>query len=412
MKKYIHFCILISLFGLAGCELTDKAEEEYEKIEEKATEEYERIVHQYEEYTGAEDDRGERPFTVVYQKDTSKKTRLISAQCSSNEALRYVYYDTPEDAHSNYNHEISNFISYTNQSKLKPFWDIRYVDPVTKYINGESYEYYADHSKYTGLDVRTGDDNIGIGTDTSKNDASGSIVQLECINDALTGGSTINLFDAPTQSLTYGGPHTSFKYSLGSTSLTSPWRSNKTGNIMIQSNFNAPLYISHSENSGAGVYFGLFLYNKHIGKHLNYVIGIFAAGEAWVKEKAGIRYDPTTKVVHVATVAKESSWWSTISPLSRSIQEIFKTSDSDTHDTQEWNNFYRVNISYQNLLAVLHELKKNPPADVAGEDFGLSPEEWEISSIMIQHELEEVGGEAIFSSSFRGFEAYLSDDPL
>jgi len=402
MKKYIFFGIL-ALFVLSGCDFVDKVKDEYE-----------RIVHKYEEYKDAKDEkaRGERPFTVVYQQDSSKKTRLISAQCSSNETLKYIYYDTPEDAHRGYNHDVSNFISYTNQSKLKPFWDVRYVNPVTKYINGSNYDYYADHSKYTGLDVRSGNENIGVGTSASKNDASGSIVQLECINNALTGGSTINLFDAPIQSLTYGGPHTSFKYALGSTSQTSPWRSDKTGNLMIQSDFNTPLYISHSENIGGGVSFGLFLYNKHNGKHLNYVIGIFAAGEAWIREKAGIRFDPTTKIIHVATVIKESSWWSTISPLSKSIQQVFKTSDSDTRTTEEWNQFYRVNISYQNLLAVLNELKNNPPSDIVGEDFGLSPEDWEISSIMIQYELDEIGGEAIFSGSFKGFEAYLSDDPL
>lgn len=396
--------MLIPILILPSCDLIDKAKD-------KAKDRYEEIYNKYEEYKDGRD-RGEKPFEVVYQKDSSKKTSLISSQCSANQTLRYVYYDTPEEAYSRYNHETRDFVSYSNQSTLKPFWDIRYVNPISKYIDGGSYGHYANHSKYTGLDVRSGNNNIGIGTNTSKNDASGSMVQLECIDGSLVGGTTINLFDTPSQSLTYGGPHSSFKYSLGSTSLTSPWKVNKTGNIMIQSNFNTPLYISHTKNIGGGVSFGLFLYNKRNKKHLNYVIGIFAAGEAWMKEKAGIRFDPTTNVVHVATVIKKSSWWSTISPSSKSIEEIQKTSDTNTHNTQEWNNFYRVNISYHNLLEVLKELKNNPPADIAGEDFGLSPEEWEVTSVMIQYELEESGGNAILSGSFKGFNVYLSDGPL
>ena len=181
---------------------------------------------------------------------------------------------------------------------------------------------------------------------------------------------------------------------------------------MIQAHFNTPLYISHTNNIGGGVSFNLFLNNKRNGKHLNYVIGIFAAGDAWIREKAGIRYDPTTNVVHVATVIKESSWWSTISPASRTIKQIYNSSDKDTRKTKEWNNFYRVNVSYQNLLAVLQELKDNPPADIAGENFGLNPEDWELSSAMIQYELDEIGGKAILSGSFRGFEVYVSQLPL
>ena len=385
---------------LIGCDIVDKAKRQIHEI-----------IYQYEE-NQYNKNRGEKPFEVEYQKDPSKKTRIISAQCGNNKSTKYVYYDTPQNAHSTYNHDIKYFASYPTQGTLIPFWDIRYVNPVTKYIDSGNQPEYADHSKYTGLDIRSGNKNIGIGTSASKTDASGSIAQSKCVDGTLAGGTTLNLYDAPNQSLDYGGPHTSFKYSFESTAGIRPWKANKTGNLMIQSYFNTPLYISHTKNIGGGVSFGLFLYNKRNGKHLNYVIGVFAAGEAWIREKAGIRYDPTTNVVHVATVIKESSWWSTISLDSNTIEQIFKTSDKDTRKTKNWNNFYRVNISYQNLFAVLTALKDNPPADVVGEDFGLNPEDWELSSIMIQYELDEIGGAAVLSGSFKGFEAYLSQSPL
>lgn len=145
---------------------------------------------------------------------------------------------------------------------------------------------------------------------------------------------------------------------------------------------------------------------------LNYIIGVYAAGEAWMKEKAGIRFDPTTNVVHVATVISDDSWWSTKSPSSHPITEISNQSSPSGKDDDNWSNFFRVNVSYQNLLAVLNELRKNPPAGVAGVDFGLSPEDWELTSIMVQYELEEQGGKAILSGSFRGFEAYISKLPI
>lgn len=399
MKNYTFFLISLGiLLNLFGCEAVDKAKREFDRIKEQLdTLEY-----------------GIRRGTPhpEYQSDPSKKTRLISSQCSSNEAIAYTYYNTPEDAYNNHLNDIKNLISYSNAPQLKPFWDIRYVNPVTKYINNGTYNYYANHSKYTGLDVRSGPNNIGIGTSASKTDASGSIAQLKCIDGQLTGGNTLNLYDAPNQSINYGGPHTSFKYILGSTSLSSPWKANKTGNLMLQAHFNTPLYINPTQNIGGGISFAFFLQNKNNGKRLNYVIGAFVAGQGWIREKSGIQYDPTTQTIHVATVVRKSSWWSTISLQSKPIEALSPSSYKDTHTKQEWNNFYRVNVSYKNLLLVLQELKDNPPKDVTGEDFGLSPEDWEITSIMIQSELDEQGGEAMLSYSFRGFEAYTSQLPL
>jgi len=57
-------------------------------------------------------------------------------------------------------------------------------------------------------------------------------------------------------------------------------------------------------------------------------------------------------------------------------------------------------------------LKTNPPVGAENTDFGISPEDWEVTSIMVQYELEESGGKALLSGSFRGFNAYISEDAI
>ena len=61
---------------------------------------------------------------------------------------------------------------------------------------------------------------------------------------------------------------------------------------------------------------------------------------------------------------------------------------------------------------VLNEIRKNPPAEVAGQNFGLNPEDWEVTLVAIQYELQEEGGKASVSGSFSGFGAYTSDLPF
>jgi len=400
MKTSIKIVLLPTVIFLSGCEFLDKVKNEAD-----------RIKNQYEEFTG-KDNRGDKPFTVIYQQDENAKTPIISSACGGNDAVRNTYYQTPTDANNRFLAETQSFVSYPGVSSLKPFWDIRYVNPVRKYMDGGEYGYYPNHAERTGLDVRSGNRNIAIGTAASEADVGASVAQSECVNGAIAAGTTINLFDAPEQYINYAGPQSTFAYRIGSTARTSPWRADGKGNLMIQASFDRPLYFNYGGNLGGGVYFGLFLRNKASGRLLNFVIGVYAAGTAWQKEKSGIKFDPTTNVVHVATVIKESSWWSTISPSSRSIQEVFSRDNEKTSDDGRWDEFYRVNISYQNLLAVLQEIQKSPPAGTSAQGFGLSPQDWELTNIMVQYELEETGGKATFSGSFRGFEAYVSEDAL
>ena len=401
MKKTIYFSLAtLMLFSTTSCQLVDKAKKEYE-----------RIKHDYEEFVG-QDDRGPRPFEIVYQKDENAKRAIVSSQCTSNQEVKHIYFGTQNEATRNIFSAIKNLYSYPYSGVLKPFWDIRYTNPVSQYVHNNDGSTYANHAEHTGLDARTGNRNSIVGSGLSQVDSAGVVTQSKCVSNALTGGTTLNLYDAPEQSLVYAGIASTFVYQIHPNNHIRPWKNNTHGNLMLQAYFDTPIYHNFAANIGGSVAFNIFLYNPKIKKHLNYVIGIYAYGEAWQREKAGIRFDPTTNIIHVATVIKDASWWCTKSPKSKEIQEVFNVPNKTTKDDGKWNNFYRVNISYQNLLAVLNALKSNPPAEVAGEDFGLNPADWEITLTAVQYELEEQGGKASISGSFRGFETYISEDAL
>ena len=402
MKQFIYFFTIIALLSLSGCKLSDK-------IEKKAKEIYQKAKEKYGEYRGDGEENKPKPFTVIYQDDPSNKQILISSACSVNNSVNYVYYQTPADTIRVLG-DTQHYISYLNSEK--PYWDIRYVNPVSQFIDGGTYDYYPNHSQYTGLDVRNGERNIGIGTDASQSEAGGSITQSKCIDGVMAGGATINLFNAPDQYIDYGGPQSTFTYQLGKTSLSYPWKSDGTGNLAIQSAFDKPIYLNYANNVGGSVSFGVYLKNKRTGVVINYIIGVYAAGEAWRKEKRGIQFDPTTKFVHVGTVISDESWWSTSSPSSKLITEIFPSTNKTTSDDGQWPDFFRVNIAYQNLKALLDELNTNPPMGAENYNFGGDPTEWAVTAIVLQYELDEEGGKATFSGSFKGFEAYISQFPI
>lgn len=400
MKEFIYFFTIIALLSLSGCKLSDK-------IATKTKEIYQKAKEKYGEYRGGE--KKPKPFTVIYQDDPSNKQILISSACSVNNAVNYVYYQTPADTIRVLG-DTQHYISYLNSEK--PYWDIRYVNPVSQFIDGGTYDYYPNHSLYTGIDVRSGQRNIGIGTDASKGEAGGSITQSKCIDGVMAGGVTINLFNAPDQYIDYGGPQSTFTYQLGNTSLSYPWKSDGTGNLAIQSAFDKPIYLNYADNVGGSVSFGVYLKNKRTGVVINYIIGIYAAGTAWREEKRSIQFDPTTKFVHVGTVISDESWWSTSSPNSKLITEIFPSTNKTTTDDGQWPDFFRVNIAYQNLKALLNELNTNPPVGAENYNFGNNPTEWAVTAIVLQYELDEKGGKATFSGSFKGLEAYISQFPI
>jgi len=391
--KLVYFILL--LFAFSSCELTDKAKAQIDHYK-----------NAYEEYIDGVK-RGPKPFSPIIQKDTPILSTVVSSECSNNQEVKYIYFATQADATNNIFTAMKNLYSYPYRGILKPFWDARYVNPVSEYVKGTDGSHYPDHAKYTGLDARTGTRNIIVGTSASQVDPAGGVLQSKCVDGQIAAGTTVNLNDAPTQSLVYGGIASTFIYQIHADNHIKPWKNDKTGNLMVQAYFNNPIYINYEKNIGGSISYALYFYNERIKKHLSYIISVYAAGVAWQKEKAGIRFDPTTNIIHVATVAKKTSWWCNLSPDSESIQEIKSDPNAKTKDGQ-WNHFYRVNISYRNLLEVLKELKRNPPAAVAGQDFGLNPEDWELTFVGIQYEVEEQGGKALFAGSFKGFNVATS----
>jgi hypothetical protein len=408
MNNYMKLTILMVFLGLTGC---DTADEIKNNVNDRIDDVVERAKAKYGELHGDGTTSESKPFTVVFQDNPSQRSMMVSALCDANQNVDYAYFNTPADTQWALA-GTQGFISYPGNQK--PFWDIRYVNHVTDYMNGGTYDYYANHAAYTGLDTRTGDRNIGIGTAFSQNDASGSMTQSECVNGLMAGGSTINLFDAPDQFIHYGGPQNTFIYQMGDSSLSSPWKEDGTGNLAVEAFFDKPLYVKdgNSNNVGGSISFGIYLTNKNTGVVLNYVIGVYAAGEAWVQEKRGILFDPTQRFIHVGTVISDDSWWTTKSPQSESINEIFPSAGGTSSDDGQWNHFFRFNVAHQNLQALLQELAENPPAGAEGENFGNNPADWKVTGIMLQYELEEEGGKAILSGSFRGFEASVSHNPI
>ncbi len=341
---------------------------------------------------------------IKFQKEGDYLVPIISSLASENEDIKFIYYKTPIDLNS-YHLDTLPLQSYPGVNKLKPFWDVRYLNEFTKFTDTE-----INHSLLTGLDTKINDSFIA-GTSSARGDNSGCVIQTSNINNVLANGFTINLYDAPYIPIEYGGPHISFAYSLQETSLTKPWNISKSGNLMLQCNFDKPYYFNFENNAGGNIVMGLFLRNKLRNKFLNYVIVLYGFGEGVTNETKKLLYDTTSKTVHISTAINDNTKWTTKSPYSKISEKIYSANNIPSND-QIWDNFFRVNISYNNLLAVLKELQVRPPAGVQGQDFGLEPSEWEVSSTVIQAEIEEQGGKSILASSFKGFELYKSILPL
>lgn len=393
--NYTRISLFLVALLLSGCQLLDKLDASQEAQSDFTIQNTPTAQH------------------IDFQDPSARKRAIVTADCKFNESVNYKYYETPEEATADYFNDTKDLISNPGSGKaLKPFWDIRYINRVQRYIYHETNLEIANHARLTGLDARSGKDNIEIGVDKSLVYADASVAQAKCVEgNVLAAGTSINLLDASDESITYAGPQSTFMYRIDST-IASPWESNATGNLAIQAYFDRPVYNKYTNNKGGGVNFGLYLYNKKNGAQLNFIIGLYAAGGGWTTEQSDFKFDPTTNIVHVATVASDSSKWSTKSPQSQSIIQLKGDSTTTSQSRGKWNEFFRVNISYQNLLSVLQKLQTDKPAEVLGVDFGLSPQDWEVKSVFIQYELEENGGKALLSGSFKGFEAYASPKPF
>ncbi|MEA1879930.1 MAG: hypothetical protein U9N11_04745 [Campylobacterota bacterium] len=337
---------------------------------------------------------------------------IFSSGCSDNHSIEYIYSSTQAEATHTIFSKINTLNSYPKIAVLKPYWDIRYTNPIEEHVNNTKALHLPNHAKHTGLDVRFGTSNILRGTSLSKVDTSSSIVQSKCQDGLIVAGTTLNLFDSPEQILTYAGVQSTFAYQFRYDNDIMPWANNATGNLMIQAFFDTPIYSKYDKNIGGSVSYNVFLHNEILEESLNFIITFYAMGEAWKDEKSDIRYDPTTHTTHIATVAKRNTKYATLSDISSELQTVKNTPNKITSDDGKWETLYRVNITHENLLNVLKKIEQNPPKEIGDNYFGTQPKDWKVTSISIQYELEEEGGKALLSGSFKGFESYISHHPL
>lgn len=316
---------------------------------------------------------------------------IISGRCTDNENVVYVYNRTPSDVNSNFFSQTVNL--KTSLNIQKPYWDIRYINPAQKYINGGTYN-FPNHGIYTGLNVNTGNNNIGFGTNASRYDASGSIIQSECVNGYIAGGAMLNLFDAPLQHIEFGGIAATFAYEFTVNARPSPWTQH-AGNLMIQGLFDNPWYLNIGNNPGAEVNIGLFIKNKFNNQTLHYIVSVYRTNHSF-SENPNLSFDTNLNLAFVSTLIKNGTKWVTKSPYSKSAE------GSRTHTvsgSSGWNDFYRVNISNTDLKELLEQT--NRPQ---------RPQDWEVAAIFLQYELANEGF-ASFAGSFRAFEVYKTNQP-
>lgn len=275
-------------------------------------------------------------------------------------------------------------------SVMKPYFDFRYVNPVAVRNS------YANHLPYTGISS-TGATGKAWGTTASISDASGSLMQYKCVDGHLVVGGMINGFDAPTQSITYGGPQAAVAYLFAGnlSNAPSPWKSSGTGNFMMQGQFSNVFRYSGDNKGGSDGGFNIFL-RKTTGtpEFINFVISTHRSYA--LTEGPKLLLDPTTNAVHVSTLVADGTRWVTKSPYSASAAPM----RSSVHTAESWPSFYRVNISYANMAEVLQAAGKTS-----------KPEEWVVSAAAILYEFTGSFNQSV-GFSVRAFELYQSDAPL
>ena len=339
-------------------------------------------------------------------------TLLVPASCASNNPIQYLY--TKYQADVGTIPERTAALGVTRPANItnpnfQPILDIRYVNDITDYPNSGD-PTYADHLTYTGIAGSVSgantSDSWAVGTTASRYDGSGTIVQKKCVNGYLVFGAMVNGWDSPVQQLTFGGPNVALTYKFQrpsppgfDVSPVQPWTSTN-GNLMLQAYF-IPAYHYGAIRGEAG--FNVFL--QHVSnptEYLNYVINVYRSDGAADNETEPAT-DPTTGAWFVGTGIRDARpdgsafRWTTKSPYS--------ASSTDTRDygvsTESWPQFFRVNISRNNLQQLLTATGKTS-----------APEEWAVKEVSF---LWEIGGSPYsqaLAGSLQAFETYQSDGPV
>ena len=178
----------------------------------------------------------------------------------------------------------------------------------------------------------------------------------------------------------FGGPQSTLIYKLDKYNIF-PW---KTGNnLAIQLKMTTPYFKNFEGKTGGNIAINFFIIDQKTNKRLNYVISLYTLGVARDYETKDVLYDPSTNTNFISTHIKKGNLYTTISDWSSPTNAISKNPGEP--------NFFRVNITKENLLRIVD-----------------NPEDYKVTFIGIQYEIEEELGKAVVSSEFSGFSAYIT----
>jgi hypothetical protein len=320
---------------------------------------------------------------------------LTSSACSTadSKVQGLVYAQTPASIPAGGFPELTSWVTVPLNragAVMKPYLDFRYVNPVAPRSS------FANHLPYSGISS-IGTDGKAWGTAAAEGDASGSLMQYKCVDGFLAAGGMINGFDSPSQAITYGGPQGSLSYLFTGdiSNAPSPWISSGTGNLMMQGQFSKPFRFSADNVGGADGGFNIFMRKKTgTPELLNFVISTHRSYA--LTEDPVLHVDPTTNAVHISTLVADGTQWVTKSSGGTNAAGM----RSALLGAESWPDFYRVNISYANMVKVLQAAGKTS-----------KPEDWAVTAATVQYEFTGSTQQSL-GFSVRAFELFQSDAPL
>ena len=322
---------------------------------------------------------------------------IVSPYCWNNQDIEYLYYKTPTDTDRLPNDLHSRgLFTDPHSNTFKPMWDLRYVNPSSSLFDAPN------HASYTGLDTRYGNRASAFGTNISRWYNAGSIVQTECVNGLLAGGTMVNLWDTVDQSIgekETGGPQATFKYRI--IGNIRPWNNGK--NLRIQANFDRPIYTKSSGNIGGNISFVASLQNIHNpALQFYYVMPVWGYSNGYGREQY-IGHDNNLYFASAPFISTEDDGTRYAIASQYSNQTFRVTASNNVNPTSDdgiWPHFFRVNVPYKSFQKALNDIGHSS-----------KPEDWRVIMLGIQFEIEEDGGKGSIAGSFLGYSAAITDSP-
>lgn len=315
-------------------------------------------------------------ISITAQAESLQK--IIDSGCSGKVFPRwdYVKYYIPLN---------KNKVIYKNIISPQSGWRIGYTNEMKEL----KLNTYPDYGQYIGISA---DQNaFVVGTSNAHFDPSASSMITKCHQGNIAGGIMLNLYDSPEQEITYGGVNATFYHEFPYNNIK-PWMDN--GNLMIQTYLVEPWYLNAGNNRGGEIDFNIFL--RHEQTTINYIINIHHT-HGIPKEQIHT-IDPNTGAIHVTSIIKNGTKFTEKSTYSESTSIISTNLKHPPY--HNFNRFYRVNITYDNLKRLLQELQLHS-----------NPADWSVAMIGVFFEVEEKLDKASLAGAFHAFEAYITDKP-